>query len=258
MKHIRLPLTEADIAALQAGDEVLLSGPLYTARDAAHQRLCRCLQEGKPLPVELAGETIYYVGPSPAKPGEVIGSAGPTTSYRMDPYTPPLLALGLKGMIGKGRRSAEVVQAIREHGAVYFITIAALRALLAEAVKKKTPVCYEDLGPEAICRLEVENFYAIVGIDSRGNTIIRWKKAARRGGFFMPCGGTWHGSCYYNLTENRSIPDKTGGKHYAFSGNDRDRGHPYRRRTDPDHSQRHPQVGGKFCPGEAGLFQGTL
>lgn len=123
MKHIRLPLTEADIAALQAGDEVLLSGPLYTARDAAHQRLCRCLQEGKPLPVELAGETIYYVGPSPAKPGEVIGSAGPTTSYRMDPYTPPLLALGLKGMIGKGRRSAEVVQAIREHGAVYFITI---------------------------------------------------------------------------------------------------------------------------------------
>ena len=111
MKHIRLPLTEADIAALQAGDEVLLSGPLYTARDAAHQRLCRCLQEGKPLPVELAGETIYYVGPSPAKPGEVIGSAGPTTSYRMDPYTPPLLALGLKGMIGKGRRSAEVVQA---------------------------------------------------------------------------------------------------------------------------------------------------
>ena len=94
MKHIRLPLTEADITALQAGDEVLLSGPLYTARDAAHQRLCRCLQEGKPLPVELAGETIYYVGPSPAKPGEVIGSAGPTTSYRMDPYTPPLLALG--------------------------------------------------------------------------------------------------------------------------------------------------------------------
>ena len=122
MKHIRLPLTEADIAALQAGDEVLLSGPLYTARDAAHQRLCRCLQEGKPLPVELAGETIYYVGPSPAKPGEVIGGAA---------------------------------------------------ALLAEAVKKKTPVCYEDLGPEAICRLEVENFYAIVGIDSRGNTIIR-------------------------------------------------------------------------------------
>lgn len=173
MKHIRLPLTEADITALQAGDEVLLSGPLYTARDAAHQRLCRCLQEGKPLPVELAGETIYYVGPSPAKPGEVIGSAGPTTSYRMDPYTPPLLALGLKGMIGKGRRSAEVVQAIREHGAVYFITIGGAAALLAEAVKKKTPVCYEDLGPEATCRLEVENFYAIVGIDSRGNTIIR-------------------------------------------------------------------------------------
>ena len=133
MKHIRLPLTEADIAALQAGDEVLLSGPLYTARDAAHQRLCRCLQEGKPLPVELAGETVYYVGPSPAKPGEVIGSAGPTTSYRMDPYTPPLLALGLKGMIGKGRRSGEVVQAVREHGAVYFITIGGAAALLGAA-----------------------------------------------------------------------------------------------------------------------------
>lgn len=105
--------------------------------------------------------------------GAVIGSAGPTTSYRMDPYTPPLLALGLKGMIGKGRRSGEVVQAVREHGAVYFITIGGAAALLAEAVKKKTPVCYEDLGPEAICRLEVEDFYAIVGIDSRGNTIIR-------------------------------------------------------------------------------------
>ena len=179
MKHIRLPLTEADIAALQAGDEVLLSGPLYTARDAAHQRLCRCLQEGKPLPVELAGETIYYVGPSPAKPGEVIGSAGPTTSYRMDPYTPPLLALGLKGMIGKGRRSAEVVQAIREHGAVYFITIGGAAALLAAlllggcARQDTVTATPEHLGPEAICRLEVENFYAIVGIDSRGNTIIR-------------------------------------------------------------------------------------
>lgn len=112
-------------------------------------------------------------GPPRRSPVRSLAPPAPPTSYRMDPYTPPLLALGLKGMIGKGRRSAEVVQAIREHGAVYFITIGGAAALLAEAVKKKTPVCYEDLGPEAICRLEVENFYAIVGIDSRGNTIIR-------------------------------------------------------------------------------------
>ena len=171
MKHIRLPLTEADIAALQAGDEVLLSGPLYTARDAAHQRLCRCLQEGKPLPVELTGETIYYVGPSPAKPGEVIGSAGPTTSYRMDPYTPPLLALGLKGMIGKGRRSAEVVQAIREHGAVYFAAIGGAGALLARCVKKAEVVAYEDLGAEAIRRMEVVDFPVTVVIDTLGQNL---------------------------------------------------------------------------------------
>lgn len=240
MKHIRLPLTEADIAALQAGDEVLLSGPLYTARDAAHQRLCRCLQEGKPLPVELAGETIYYVGPSPAKPGEVIGSAGPTTSYRMDPYTPPLLALGLKGMIGKGRRSAEVVQAIREHGAVYFITIGGAAALLAEAVKKKNTRVLRGSGTGGDLPAGGGKFLRYRRHRQPGEYHHSLKKAARRGGFFMPCGGTWHGSCYYNLTENRSIPDKTGGKHYAFSGNDRDCGHPYRRRTDPDHSQRHP------------------
>ena len=150
---------------------MLLSGPLYTARDAAHQRLCRCLQEGKPLPVELAGETIYYVGPSPAKPGEVIGSAGPTTSYRMDPYTPPLLALGLKGMIGKGRRSAEVVQAIREHGAVYFAAIGGAGALLARCVKKAEVVAYEDLGAEAIRRMEVVDFPVTVVIDTLGQNL---------------------------------------------------------------------------------------
>ena len=171
--RLTTPVTREELAHLKAGDTVLLSGVVYTARDAAHKRLMELLDAGEPLPFPLEGSAIYYVGPTPERPGQVIGSAGPTTSYRMDPYTPPLLALGLKGMIGKGRRSAEVVQAIREHGAVYFITIGGAAALLAEAVKKKTPVCYEDLGPEAICRLEVENFYAIVGIDSRGNTIIR-------------------------------------------------------------------------------------
>ena len=172
-KKITLPLTRELARTLKAGDSVLLTGTIYTSRDAGHKRMCEALARGEKLPFDPTDATIYYVGPTPAKPGQVIGSAGPTTSYRMDPYTPPLLALGLKGMIGKGRRSAEVVQAIREHGAVYFITIGGAAALLAEAVKKKTPVCYEDLGPEAICRLEVENFYAIVGIDSRGNTIIR-------------------------------------------------------------------------------------
>ena len=209
MKHIRLPLTEADIAALQAGDEVLLSGPLYTARDAAHQRLCRCLQEGKPLPVELAGETIYYVGPSPAKPGEVIGSAGPTTSYRMDPYTPPLLALGLKGMIGKGRRSVEVVQAIREHG--------------AGGLHHHRRRCGAAGGGRQEKNTRVLRGSGTGGdLPAGGGEFLRYRRhrqpgeyhhsleAARRGGFFMPCGGTWHGSCYYNLTENRSIPDKTG------------------------------------------------
>ena len=171
MKHIRLPLTEADIAALQAGDEVLLSGPLYTARDAAHQRLCRCLQEGKPLPVELAGETIYYVGPSPAKPGEVIGSAGPTTSYRMDAYAPRLLHLGLKAMIGKGKRSEQVVEAMKETGAVYLAAIGGAGALMASRVKTAQLVCYEDLGSEAIRRLEVEEMPLTVVIDSLGNNL---------------------------------------------------------------------------------------
>ena len=167
------PVSKEDLSPLRAGDTVLLSGTVYTARDAAHKRMMELLDAGEALPFPAEGSAVYYVGPTPERPGQIIGSAGPTTSYRMDPYTPPLLALGLKGMIGKGRRSAEVVQAIREHGAVYFITIGGAAALLAEAVKKKTPVCYEDLGPEAICRLGGGNFYAIVGIDSRGNTIIR-------------------------------------------------------------------------------------
>ena len=147
MKRLQLPLSREALASLKAGDEVLLTGVLYTGRDAAHQRLYQALQEGRPLPVDLRGQTIYYVGPAPARPGAVIGPAGPTSSYRMDPYTPALLDAGLVAMIGKGRRS----DAVRE---------------------AKEPVCYEDLGTEAVYRLEVKNFYAIVGIDSQGNSLV--------------------------------------------------------------------------------------
>ena len=178
MKHIRLPLTEADIAALQAGDEVLLSGPLYTARDAAHQRLCRCLQEGKPLPVELAGETIYYVGPSPAKPGEVIGSAGPTTSGRMDAYAPTLMRAGARGMIGKGARLPEVVKAMKECDGVYFGAIGGAGALLAKCIKRAELIAYEDLGAEALRKLYVEDMPLVVIIDCEGNNLYESGRAA--------------------------------------------------------------------------------
>ena len=192
-KKITMPLTAEKTKELHAGDNVLISGVIYTGRDAAHKRLVELIQEGKPLPIDVKDSVIYYVGPAPAKPGQVIGSAGPTTSYRMDAYAPALLDLGLKGMIGKGRRSAEVVQAIREHGAVYFITIGGAAALLAEAVKKNGAVyfgaiggagallakcikkaeivCYEDLGAEAVRRLEVENLPVVVVIDSQGNNL---------------------------------------------------------------------------------------
>ena len=178
MKHIRLPLTEADIAALQAGDEVLLSGPLYTARDAAHQRLCRCLQEGKPLPVELAGETIYYVGPSPAKPGQVIGSAGPTTSGRMDAYAPTLMRAGARGMIGKGARLPEVVKAMKECDGVYFGAIGGAGALLAKCIKRAELIAYEDLGAEALRKLYVEDMPLVVIIDCEGNNLYESGRAA--------------------------------------------------------------------------------
>ena len=171
MKHIRLPLTEADIAALQAGDEVLLSGPLYTARDAAHQRLCRCLQEGKPLPVELAGETIYYVGPSPAKPGAVIGSAGPTTSGRMDAMSPRLLDLGNKIMIGKGKRDAAVKEAVVRNGAVYLAALGGAGALMAQSVKTLEVIAWPDLGCEAVRRLTVEKMPLTVILDAHGGDL---------------------------------------------------------------------------------------
>lgn len=172
MIRLSLPLRPEDAAQLRAGDEVLLSGTLYTARDAAHKRLAECLSRGEPLPFDLQGQVIYYVGPAPARPGQVIGPAGPTSSYRMDPYTPALLDAGLAGMIGKGRRSQPVVDAMVRNGAVYFLAIGGTAALIADTITARENVCYEDLGTEAVCRLTVRDFYAIVGIDSRGRSIV--------------------------------------------------------------------------------------
>lgn len=169
--NITTPLTRERARSLKAGDSCLISGVIYTARDAAHKRLCQLVEEGKPLPMELENSIIYFVGPTPAKPGQAIGSAGPTTSYRMDAYSPMLIERGLTGMIGKGKRGAEVVAAMGEYGAVYFGAIGGCGALLGKCVKKAEIVAYEDLGAEAIRRLEVENFPAIVVIDSQGNNL---------------------------------------------------------------------------------------
>lgn len=169
--RIQTPFTPQDARRLRAGDSCLISGVIYTARDAAHKRLCELLEQGKPLPIDLRNSIIYFVGPTPAKPGQAIGSAGPTTSYRMDAYSPLLIAQGLTGMIGKGKRGAEVVEAMQEHGAVYFGAIGGCGALLSRCIKKAEIVAYEDLGAEAIRRLEVEDFPAIAVIDSAGNNL---------------------------------------------------------------------------------------
>ncbi|MCL2587939.1 MAG: Fe-S-containing hydro-lyase [Oscillospiraceae bacterium] len=169
--RIQTPLTAEVAASLQVGDEVLISGTIYTARDAAHKRLVEALDRGEQLPVELRDQIIYYAGPTPTKPGQVIGSIGPTTSTRMDAYTPRLLAEGLSGMLGKGKRSPEVIEAMKAHGAVYFGAIGGAAALLARCVKASEIVCYEDLGPEAIRRLTVEDFPVSVVIDSRGENL---------------------------------------------------------------------------------------
>ena len=166
--HITTPLTDETVHALQAGDDVRISGVIYTARDAAHKRLCELLDAGQALPVDLTGQIIYYTGPAPTPPGYAIGSCGPTTSYRMDRYTPPLLAKGLKGMIGKGRRSREVIDAITSSGAVYFSAEGGCGALLANYVSACEVVAFPDLGTEAIHRLTVENFPVTVFCDCRG------------------------------------------------------------------------------------------
>jgi fumarate hydratase subunit beta len=169
--RLKTPLSDADVEKLKAGDKVLLNGVIYTGRDAAHKRLFDLLQEKKPLPIDLKGQVIYYVGPAPAKPGQVIGSAGPTTSGRMDAYSPRLMEMGLKGMIGKGMRKKEVVEAMKKYKAVYFAATGGAGALLAKAIKKAKVVAYEDLGPEAINRLEVEDFPVIVVNDTKGNDL---------------------------------------------------------------------------------------
>ena len=174
---ITTPLTREAARELKAGDSCLISGVIYTARDAAHKRLCELVAAGKELPFELKDSIIYFVGPTPAKPGQAIGSAGPTTSYRMDAYSPTLIGLGQTGMIGKGKRGPEVVNAMKEHGAVYFGAIGGCGALLAQCIKKAEIVAYEDLGAEAIRRLEVENFPVVVIIDSEGNNLYETGRA---------------------------------------------------------------------------------
>jgi len=175
---INLPLSRENARKLKSGDSCLLSGVIYTARDAAHKRLCELLIQGKELPFDIKDSVIYFVGPTPARPGEVIGSAGPTTSYRMDSYSPMLIAQGQTGMIGKGKRSPEVIAAMKEHGAVYFGAIGGCGALLSQCIKKAEVIAYDDLGAEAIRRLEVEDFPVVVIIDSEGNNLYETGRAA--------------------------------------------------------------------------------
>jgi fumarate hydratase subunit beta len=178
--HVSLPLSEADAAKLRAGDYVYLTGSVYTARDAAHKRMVQALAAGESLPIDLRGETLYYVGPTPAKPGEIIGSAGPTTSERMDPFTIPLLEAGLRAAIGKGGRTQPVAQAFARHGAVYFIAVGGAGALLSKQIRGVEVVAYEDLGTEAIRRMEVEDFPVVVCNDVHGGDLLQQGKSEWR------------------------------------------------------------------------------
>jgi len=171
IKEVTTPLSDADVESLKSGDRVRLTGVLYTGRDAAHARFLPLINEDKPLPFDVRGQIIYYTGPSPARPGMVIGSVGPTTGSRMDKYAPKLLALGLKGMMGKGSRSREVREALKKHKGVYFGAIGGAGAYLSRYVMKVEIVAYEDLGTEAIRRMEVEGFPAIVVNDCHGNDL---------------------------------------------------------------------------------------
>ena len=170
-KAIQTPLTKEIARTLQAGDYVYLTGTIYSARDAAHKRLTESLAKGEELPLPLENEIIYYLGPTPARPGQVIGSAGPTTASRMDKYAPSLLDLGLRGMIGKGKRSKQVLDAIVNNGAVYFAAVGGAGALLSKSIIKSEVIAYEDLGTEAIRKLEVKDFPVIVVVDSKGNNL---------------------------------------------------------------------------------------
>jgi len=170
-KKITAPLTHEAARELRAGDVCLMTGIIYTARDAAHKRLCELIEKGEKLPFDVENSVVYFVGPTPAKPGQAIGSAGPTTSYRMDAYSPALIRLGQTGMIGKGKRGKEVVDAMQEHGAVYFGATGGCGALLSRCIKKAEVIAYEDLGAEAIRKLTVEDFPVVVIIDSLGNNL---------------------------------------------------------------------------------------
>ncbi len=171
MTEITTPFTREQADRLRAGDSVLFTGTLYTARDAAHARLCQALETGAPLPFDLRDAVIYYVGPTPARPGHVIGSAGPTTSYRMDAYSPALLEQGLRGMVGKGLRGPDVVEAMRRHHAVYFGAVGGTGALIGRSIKTAEVIAYEDLGTEAVRRLTVEQLPLTVVIDTLGNNL---------------------------------------------------------------------------------------
>ena len=171
-KKIFLPLTDEVIKDLKAGESVLITGSMLTGRDAAHKRLYELIEKNESLPVDINSEVIYYVGPAPAKPGHAVGPAGPTSSYRMDKYTPALLDRGLKGMIGKGMRNKDVVDSMIKNGCVYFAAIGGAAALISHSIKKIETLAYEDLGTEAIYRFYVEDFPAIVAIDSQGNSVL--------------------------------------------------------------------------------------
>lgn len=179
-KNINVPITRNALKTLRAGDEVLLSGVIYTARDAAHKRLSDMIRDGKKMPLDLKGAVIYYAGPTPPRRGMAIGSCGPTTSSRMDAFTPALLRLGLIAMIGKGDRSDEVRKAIKKHASVYFIAIGGIGALLSTKVISAKAILFKELGPEAIYRLEVKDFPLIVGIDPKGRNVYGSNKARRK------------------------------------------------------------------------------
>ena len=170
-KYINAPISDEDAKSLHSGDYVYITGTIYTARDAAHKRMAEDLSAGQPLPIDMKNNIIYYMGPSPAREGRPIGSAGPTTASRMDKYAPDLLDLGLKGMIGKGKRSQAVIDGIVRNGAVYFAAVGGAGAILSKCIKKSTVIAYDDLGTEAIRELEVENLPVIVVIDSDGNNL---------------------------------------------------------------------------------------
>lgn len=178
VKKLTTPLAESDVRSLKAGDQVSISGVIYTARDMAHKRLCEAIDTGQGLPFELEGAVIYFVGPTPARQGRVIGAAGPTTSSRMDAFSPTLIAHGLKAMIGKGYRGQEVRQALKKHGAVHFVATGGAGALLSKYIVSAETIAYEDLGTEAVRRLEVVDFPVIVAYDAAGNSVFERDNSA--------------------------------------------------------------------------------